>query len=574
MAIMVPELTDVALATVPSSAEATFYKACREQLDDRFLVLHSLAMITSTRFGRRRDVEADFVIFNADAGFVAVEVKGGGVAYDPRTGWSSTDAAGIKHSIKDPFRQAMSEKYAVLSQIKQHPAGQNLKRIVIGHAVFFADIDRRAIVGSSESPTEIIGSRQDLSALRKWILAVLAYWSGTDSESQALGTDGMALIEEIFCKPIEAMPLTSIELERQESIRIKLTEQQSRLLRSLGRRKRAAICGGAGTGKTVLALKRAQELSAAGCRTLLLCYNRALSDHLKCLSDGNSLLLPMTFHQLCDWLIGLVRNQNGRDLIKESQKAYPGEDLFDVQMPFALALATEHTDERFDAIVIDEGQDFRDEFWLPIQLLMKDAKDTSLYVFFDQNQALYQKSKNFPVEDEPFVLSVNCRNARPIHNAAYQYFDGDLTEAGIEGKPVMRLVSSALPDQARLIVETVQRLCAVEKVHPAEVAVLIAGQPKNSFYTLLANQKITSGVEWSFEVHRKRGTVLVDTVARFKGLEAGIVFLWGIDELSAAREREILYVGISRAKSILHLVGTAAGVASITDVQRPATAGF
>ena len=51
-------------------------------------------------------------------------------------------------------------------------------------------------------------------------------------------------------------------------------------------RRRAMICGGAGTGKTLLAFERAQEMAHSGLKTLLLCYNRALGDHLKAAADG------------------------------------------------------------------------------------------------------------------------------------------------------------------------------------------------------------------------------------------------------------------------------------------------
>jgi superfamily I DNA/RNA helicase len=50
--------------------------------------------------------------------------------------------------------------------------------------------------------------------------------------------------------------------------------------------------------------------------------------------------------------------------------------------------------------------------------------------------------------------------------------------------------------------------------------------------------------------------IRLETVKRFKGLEADVVFLWGIDSMPLGEQREVLYVGISRAKSRLTLVGT------------------
>ena len=54
---------------------------------------------------------------------------------------------------------------------------------------------------------------------------------------------------------------------------------------------------------------------------------------------------------------------------------------------------------------------------------------------------------------------------------------------------------------------------------------------------------------------RGPNTVLIDTIQRFKGLESPIVILWGLDTIDLSRNQELLYVGMSRAKSLLVIVG-------------------
>ena len=61
-------------------------------------------------------------------------------------------------------------------------------------------------------------------------------------------------------------------------------------------------------------------------------------------------------------------------------------------------------------------------------------------------------------------------------------------------------------------------------------------------------------------------SVLVDTIHRYKGLEAAIVVLWGIDELDPMTNRGSLYVALSRAKSRLHLVGSELACKRILDM--------
>ena len=96
----------------------------------------------------------------------------------------------------------------------------------------------------------------------------------------------------------------------------------------------------------------------------------------------------------------------------------------------------------------------------------------------------------------------------------------------------------------------------VEGLRPEDVVVLVAKRPKDFLYELLKERKEAAGVEWAFEVHGKAKCVLVDTVARFKGLEAQAVVLWIGDEVIDEAHWETVYVGTTRAKSLLTVVGS------------------
>ena len=74
---------------------------------------------------------------------------------------------------------------------------------------------------------------------------------------------------------------------------------------------------------------------------------------------------------------------------------------------------------------------------------------------------------------------------------------------------------------------------------------------------------VVAGAEWAFEVHGKAKCVLVDTVARFKGLEAQAVVLWVGDDPVDEVNWETLYVGTTRAKSLLAVVGAQRSVQAI-----------
>lgn len=558
MARMVPNLDTAALDRISSKAEKTVYLALREQLPHNHLVVHSLELLGNRPGVGPRDSEADFVVFDPDAGYLVLEVKGGGIEVDPGTGkWSSRDRHGVWHDIKDPFRQARNAKHELLRTLKNASGWGHagMPHITIGHAVLFPDLaDTHRLVGP-DRPGNIMGGRNELEDAAVWIQCVMSFWVSKSEMSNSLGELGMRVVESTFCKKVRVDVPLSFVLKDESSRQIDLTKQQGRILASLGYRSRAAIAGGAGTGKTLLAMQHAKKLASQGRRTLLVCFNRALADFLKHEAQDIEDLDCMSFHQLCYWRSKTVRAEQGIDLLKQAENTMPTAPIYDVQYPFALAQSTEYSPFRYAAIVVDEAQDFGEEFWLPLELLLEDPDDSPLFLFFDPNQAVYKRAESFPILDPPFLLTTNCRNTDHIHRVAYQFYHGDeVFPPGIDGAPHRVLTSNSIDAQAKQIQTQVSELISRESVSPSDICILILDKDKRHYYQALKNIGRPAQSNWSFEKHWVPQTVLVDTARRFKGLESMIVFLWGFENILPDRDRELLYVGLSRARSRLFLV--------------------
>lgn len=569
---MRPELTDEQLRALSSRAEARVYEALRAQLPDDALVIHSVRWLYRTRRGTISEGESDFTVFLPETGFLTIEVKGGGIALDGRTGaWSSTDQSRIAHPIKDPFLQATRQRHAILDQLRGHT---NWRRwtgrwLHCGHAVLFPDVRSPAPFIGPDRPVEIIGVHSDLPRLTHWIARVLRFWKGSQP-TDPLGLQGVQIAEQILCSSIEVKPLLSVELAHEEEVRIRLTEQQARVLRIIGGRHRALIGGGAGTGKTLIALEKARRAALDGRQALMICYNRPLADVLRAAHRGIRGLEVLSYHQLCERRIARAREISGRDVLAEAQEAWAGADFYDTQLPFALGLANEIVPEKFDTLVIDEAQDFSDEYWLGVEDLLKDRESSDLYVFFDPNQMLYKRRGSLPIGDEPFWLTVNCRNTQHIHTAAYRYYKGEIIDPPeIAGAPLAELVAESAAAQGDAIAREIGRLLTTDGLRPSDIVVLIMGKPKQSYYGLLSARRLVGNARWSVEVHDP-GAILLDTVARFKGLEAPIVFLWLPPVIDEDEDREALYVGLSRAKSRVYVVGSRIPWTAISTVAREA----
>lgn len=544
-----------------SAAELRLLRACESQLEDDWLVLHSVAWISRVAGAAASDGELDILLCHPRQGILAIEVKGGAIGLDYRTGdWTSTDRNGRVHAIKNPYRQATKAKYGVLDKLKESPAWARLGigRFVIGHAVFMPDVgDARRLAGP-DAPAEIIGDAGDLARLRAWLTGVMMFWAGEDKHRHdPIGSGGVAVVRQIFARSVSARPLLSARIGEEEERRLELTRRQMAVLDLLSRQRRVVISGGAGTGKTLIAREKAERLAAEGMRTLLVCYNRPLADHVREQVPGVELLDVASFHQLCDRWIRRAQVKLDRNLIAEARRDYPRGDHFDLVLPIALAFAIDAFGPRYDAIVVDEAQDFGPEFWMPIEMLLRGGEDAPLYIFIDENQDVYRRSTELPVKTPPITLDRNCRNTGHIHAAAYRYYRGDAVEApDIEGMRIETLDAGDLAKQARVIAGAVTRLVAEEGVAPHDIAVLLcASTAKAEAEAALAANAVPRSVSWGRLESYGEGVVTVDTVARFKGLERSVVILW-IDGCDPVQQRETFYVGLSRAKSVLMLCGT------------------
>ena len=170
MTTILPELSDVQLAELPSQAEAKVYRALRDGLSKDFVVLFEVGWILRREEEKAHDGETDFLVCHPTLGYVCIEVKGGGVAFDAATGdWYSVDRHRQKHAINNPIHQALKAKYAIRSKLNEHQRWRDLSlgNVVRGHAVFFPDIGDANALSRPDMPATVIGAS---GGVAKWLV--------------------------------------------------------------------------------------------------------------------------------------------------------------------------------------------------------------------------------------------------------------------------------------------------------------------------------------------------------------------------------------------------------------------
>jgi len=475
-----------------------------------------------------------------------IEVKGGTVGFEAANGWYSIRGDGTRVSIKDPFAQARRSKYALIHKIRSMPNWQGACP-TIGHAVAFPDGVSELPEFNPDAPRDIVILHTDLADLEKRIRSCMKFWAG--GAFSPPGETGVAALIRLLKK---SWLLRDARLGEEINIETtaieKYTEEQFRVLDLLAGRPRAAIRGCAGSGKTMIAVEKARRLADEGFRTLLTCYNRQLAREVVRLAGDQPRLRVQSFHALCREYAARI----GRDQMADWNDERS--DFFDNVMPDALCEAAAIGDESFlfDAIVVDEGQDFLDSWWIALQMIIKDPDHGVLYIFFDDNQLVYRRPTNIPVEELPFALTVNCRNTVHIHQVVRLFYKSDtghiLSCIGPNGRPPEIACYEAKPYEPRAsLTEILTRLVYAEKVDSRNIVVLSPGGIDKPPISEMGNPGAFRLVEVD---PLGPEDVLCTSIRRFKGLERPVVILLLPENIDPAEE--LAYVGMSRARN--HLV--------------------
>jgi superfamily I DNA/RNA helicase len=425
-------------------------------------------------------------------------------------------------------------------------------RITLGHAVAFPDVVAGPASLGPDKPRQIVLDRAELPDVRRWVLGTLAYW-----ECTPLGREGMDAVMRLLGAPRELRPALWGEIALWQRQLITLTEQQFGILNMLNRQRRARIVGCAGSGKTLIAVEKATRLAASGMRVLLTCFNKRLAADLQAKLGGRANLTVLTFHDLCAKLAeeaGVLPHKG------DDEQAF-----YDRQLPEALLLAADKLGPRFDALIVDEGQDFADDWWVPLQMTLRDPDDGILYIFYDDNQTLYARSQKWPIAGEPFELSTNCRSTRRIHQQVMRFYRGQTQPSsdGPEGVAPEVILCEGKRPFAPDVQRALDRLITVEHVPPEHITVLAGAR-----LDWLMKHANAMRPRLTDDPARRADAVYCSSVHGFKGLESPVVILTNVDSSWmkdwALELPRLLYVACSRASShLIVLLGKDRGDAQV-----------
>lgn len=559
MAKLIPHLD---VSEIQNKPERDVASGLVAGLDDTCLVFHSYPWLRPERHDHGKESflvegEADFLVFSPEFGLLDLEVKGGNIHYEPATHrWFRVTDAGREIPITDPFQQGQRNIHALVDQIRkrQFRVNEHLP-FAFGYAVIFPDCEHTGPLPPG-ADSGILLTSKDLAFLYRRIPEVAKKWDRQPSRPR-LSPSEVARIVDGLSPTFRLLPILSRRLASQEDALVRLTNRQQEALEGLYDNSRVLVQGVAGSGKTMLAMARAQRFAQERKKTLFLCYNKGLADWLDALvpDELREYLKIYHFHRLCSewcWTTGIPFNVPADDV----------EAFWQNVAANLLDRAIDKNSIRYDAIVVDEAQDFQPNWWMPIELLNTAAEEGPLYVFCDPAQNLFVDTKLvFPELTVRYSLPTNCRNTRRIAATCSRIRGVEIAVRPEAPEGVETKIEVAVPgDRQRVACEgQIREWLNAGRLKPSQIAIL---SPRRQGSSSMAGIKNIGGcpIVDSLSAWRDGKGILYSTVRAFKGLEADALVVIDIDKFSPVLTQADLYVACSRAKHLLTVLTTTNGV--------------
>ena len=493
------------------------------------------AILSNVRLtdAKEGDREIDLIALVHNLGVVIFETKGGNVSYNGDT-FIQSDRHGSRKI--DPHAQVLSNLYAFKAFLRVRWPYGNVKTEWM-FAFPYSHIGKMEIPGI---PRERISDGRDLNDVMANLNIVMNFHSNKKPPVFANWVDqafravkGHSLLE---TDPLSHVANSYLQVKQ-------LTHERRAILEMIQENDRIYVRGPAGSGKSWLAFEQAKIWAERGMRVGITNFNRGLASYMKrkVVEAGLESQIGFVghFHQFAESL------GEGSD----SDDTFTDDWLEDPEK-VKTALSRIPNNENFDAWVIDEAQDFEESWWGLVFSTLKDPEKGKIAIFGDPAQSLYG-DKNWPIQGFATIrLSENLRNSQQIAKSVESLVDDRIKALGPNSFEVEYIEVDSEDKVMSAADDAVVRITEEEFWNPGEIALLTTKYR----HPVHAEKRGNQGEYWS--EYWAGVDVFYGSVQGFKGLERSVVVLAinGIHENASVKD--LLYVGMTRARDRLIVVGT------------------
>ena len=455
------------------------------------------------------DSECDVLIFNENLGFICIEVKGGimlGIRNNQY--YLKLDNDEIRYLKRSPHAQAeLSMRYFLekflLTYNKKYDG-------IFGYAAAFPLYNIDINLYDDNATKEITINYSDLDNLKQKLGDIYNFFRKKRNDSRMINARDNIDFYQLLNKSIAVDIIKGGQIQAIEKQIQEFTRSQEILIDFIHKYDSAIIQGGAGTGKSYLAYKKASNELKKNRKVLFVTYSELLIEKAKTVIEQYINFNPELFSLIDFGLIKSISDYQGK----------------------------------YDIVIIDEAQELSKEDIKKIIDL-----SNNFYIFADEYQSkekyfsLDILAKEFNIVESRFVLTKNIRSTAKIIEFLKKEFDDiELYEKSlITGSNPERLVLKSVESIGKYINDLVRELTISEKVEPSQITILLNCHDE---------KKITEKFDFQFGKNFESKFPILVSIDEYKGLENDIIIFIDLKNESQYDK----YLSYTRAKAILYEV--------------------
>ncbi|MFX0113637.1 MAG: UvrD-helicase domain-containing protein [Candidatus Hodarchaeota archaeon] len=539
------------------------------------------------------DIHPDFLIFSPKMGILVIEIENS--SSTSLTQISGTEnwrgrLNGKEKDFPNPFNQLCSF-WEILKQRISIKEFHDRRDIPIHPLIVFPNIAKESASGGKilglKPERTIVLFKENLASYQVFqeCLEPLISADLQLSPQEMQHIRGSLILTSRLPHPTQEAIHSFIQSMTTNQVLKLLDNQQEQFASNLGEGHRL-VFGVAGSGKTVVLVARARFLALRypTWRILILCYNRLLANYLQQLLNPSDYQAEIEISNFHKWARSLLTSKSAQYRTKYCLKKadveeghYSLDTFFRDFVPSLLQqLISGVSIEHYDAILIDEAQDFEKEWLIPILKLLN-PKTNSLLIACDGLQGIYARKRFYwsdvgvQARGRVTRFRKTYRTPKNIGKLAYQFLtlDSDMAEL-IEREEAFLATKDFSRGGGNVTVQVFSKrkdeynaiLSAIEYFQGQKMSVLLLfsrNLEKINFQHPLISLLNEAKITW----HNLRETSLgsmgiyIGTLQGTKGLEADAVIIPEVDSLRAScANRQLLYVGMTRAFHALMLTAS------------------
>lgn len=612
MAYMVPEV----IPRKATAGERLLFETLKNHLPSDYIIYYEPEI---------RGKRPDFVIIGPDLGIVVLEVKDylkSSIYQINQDEWILHNTNGELITTKNPLKQARDYARLISEHLKKDKnlvqQTSTYLKFPYGYGVVFTRMKQETFI--TNHLYQVIDPRftlcrdeidPDETEFSSEVLLEKIHGMFTifHSKKYILTTEDIQAIRFHLFPEVRISAEYKSPVRHQDQLLLSLHNiktmdlHQENLAKQIGDKHRL-IRGVAGSGKTLVLAGRAKVLAKThpDWKILVLCYGISLSRSLKqmidkMVSEPEDLLEMMEV--LGERSPSKMEVYNFHEWLRQILK------MRDSEIPVLLEKVRQNEAilPMYDAILIDEGQDFEPE-WLKLLSHCLNPNTQSLLLVEDRAQSIFRRKSSlaqdtgFDFRGRSKILSINYRNTAQIVQFAWEFYRSNsqlknrVQEATVDGieiippqstkrkgpEPIIKQFQD-LKEEMNFVSKSINFLHREKKIPYSEIAILY--RVKNGFNVSYVDQIISSlhnhglpfiwvteNSESKRNFNRSEETVKISTIDSAKGLDFRAVFIVNVESmpfrLEEVEEREVslLYIGMTRAIEWLFL--TYSGESSFT----------